>query len=128
MKEKVKAKWEKALTDLELISAGDEVQESVMANWLEITAKIFGTWVKGEMVFTKQRLVFVSTFAASSFSLRYSDIKEIEKCNISWFFPMGIIIEAVDPETGKEKSYRCSVSKRAKWIAYLSEKTGISCS
>lgn len=51
MKEKVKAKWEKALTDLGLISAGDEVQESVMANWLEITAKIFGTWVKGEMVF-----------------------------------------------------------------------------
>lgn len=128
MKEKEKAKWKQALTDLSLMDAGDEVQEAVMANWLEMTAKVVGTWVKGNMVFTKERVIFVTAFAVSNFSIRYSDIKEIGKCNISWFFPMGIVLEAADPKSGKVKTYRCSVSKRQKWIEYLSEKTGVSCS
>lgn len=123
-KEKQKAKWKGALVDLKLMDEHDEVEEWVQANWLEMTLKVVGSWQKGTLVFTKERVIFTSPFAVSNFSALYEDIRQISKCSVS-LLPMGIILSVYDKEKDKVLDYKCSVSKRNNWIEYISKRANI---
>lgn len=123
-KEKQKEKWKKALTDLNLMDGTDEVEEWVQANWAEMVLKVIGTWQKGTLVFTRERIIFTTAFAVSNFSIRYEDIRQISKCSVG-LFPMGLILSVYDKESDSIKDYRCCVSKRNKWIEYISDKANI---
>lgn len=120
-KEKQREKWNKALVELKLMDEQDEVEDWVQANWLEMTLKVFGSWQKGNLIFTKEKLIFTTAFAVSNFSVKYEDIREITKCSVG-LFPMGMIISVYDNETDSTKKYKCSLSKRNAWIDYLSKK------
>lgn len=125
LKEKDKQKWEEALKKLELMEDNDEVEDAVMGN-----SRSMMSWEQGDFIFTKERFIFScrSLIPTSNFSIKYSDIRSISKCMANGFFPMGIKIEALNPEKNKVETYKCSVSKRDKWIGLLSEKSGVSCS
>lgn len=120
-KEKQREKWNKALVELKLMDEQDEVEDWVQANWLEITLKVFGSWQKGNLIFTKERLIFTTAFAVSNFSIKYEDIREINKCSVG-LFPMGMIVSVYDSESDSIKKYKCSLSKRNVWMEYLSKK------
>lgn len=51
--------------------------------------------------------------------------RKIEKCS-QGLIPMGIAITYDDPKTGSQVEDRFSISKRDKWISFLSEKAGLS--
>lgn len=122
LKEKEKKKWEEGLKGLGLMDQDDEVEDAVMGNRLEMM-----TWYKGNFIFTKERFVFRSGVAGiSAFSIKYSDIRSISKCMVSGFIPMGIRVEAYNPEKDKVETYKCSVWKRNNWIDLLSRKSGVS--
>ncbi len=125
LKEKEKQKWEEALVNLNLMEANDEVEDAVMGN-----SRSMMSWEQGDFVFTKERFIFScrSLIPTCNFSIKYSDIRSISKCLANGFFPMGIKIEAFNPEKNKVETYKCCVSKRDKWIGLLSEKSGVSCS
>lgn len=124
-KEKQREKWNKALIDLKLMDEKDEVEDWVQANWLEMTLKVFGSWQKGNLVFTKERLIFTTAFSVSNFSVKYEDIREISKCSVG-LFPMGMVVSVYDSETDSIKKYKCSLTKRNAWIDYLSKKAKLS--
>lgn len=122
MKEKVRERWEKVLLQLELIKEGDAVEEAVVANYLRPIMKRTGEWVQGDMVFTRERVVWISKLGGTSFSIPYKDIREVSPASIFCFIPMGIMISAYDAETQNIISYLVSVSKRNHWIDYISKK------
>lgn len=124
-KEKQREKWNKALVELKLMDEQDEVEDWVQANWLEMTLKVFGSWQKGNLIFTKEKLIFTTAFAVSNFSVKYEDIREITKCSVG-LFPMGMIVSVYDSESDSIKKYKCSLSKRNAWIDYLSKKAKLS--
>lgn len=125
LKEKDKQKWKEALKKLELMEENDEVEDAVMGN-----SRSTMSWEQGDFIFTRERFIFScrSLIPTSNFSIKYSDIRSISKCMANGFFPMGIKIEALNPEKNKVETYKCAVSKRDKWIGLLSEKSGVSCS
>ncbi|MBP3702866.1 MAG: hypothetical protein J6I65_03665 [Lachnospiraceae bacterium] len=124
LKEKQRQKWEEVLKELNLMEANDTVEDAVMANNREMMS-----WYKGNLIFTKERIVFYSgALGTSTFSIKYSDIRTIGKCMVSGFVPMGIKLEVFDPEKNKEVNHRISVSKRNKWIELLTSKSGVACS
>lgn len=122
--EKQLSRWQRALTDLNAISSNDKVESYHPANWASMSFLIFGSWRQGTLLFTKEKLVYMTTFGVNQFSIDYSDIREIKKC-FAGFLPMGMLIMAYDKKTDKIKKYKFWVSGRKKLMQQLSEKTGI---
>ncbi len=112
--------WEKTLKEAELISASDSIEEHTQGDYWTL-----GSQTRGNYFFTKEKLVFISGWGLNNFAIKYSDIRGLKKSQISFIIPTGITVTALDPEKGKEKKYKCSVMKRKEWIAYLSERAGI---
>lgn len=81
--------------------------------------------VRGQYYFTHERVAFVSGWGTNSFSIKYSAIKGIKKSFIGPFLPFGVTVTA-ETEDGKTKKYKFSLLGRAKWIDFLSNKSGIS--
>lgn len=107
-------KWQEALTKLELIKKGDEIKEFAPANWAEIKMGPYRQWAKGTLIFTKDKLVFMSTFGVSQLVIEYGEILAVAKK-----FPMNMVI-TVKPKPGKKpKKQIICISKTAKWVEYL---------
>lgn len=125
LKEKDKKKWEEALKNLGLMGENDEVEDAVMGNSRSMMA-----WEQGDFIFTKERFIFSQRgiVKTSDYSIQYSDIRSISKCLANGIFPMGIKVEAFNPEKNKVEIHKCCITKRDKWIELLSEKSGVSCS
>ena len=118
--EKKKAEWEKTLKETNLIGAADSIEEHTQGDLWS-----FGSQSRGNFFFTKEKFVFVSGWGLNSFAINYSDIKDLKKSMINFFIPTGITVTAFDPEKRKDTKYKCSVMKRKEWMAYLSQKAGI---
>lgn len=123
-KESQRSKWQQALLDLGLIKTDDKVEEYLMANWASRSFAIFGTWRKGTLIFTEQKLVFMTTFGVNQFDIEYSDIREVKK-SFAGLLPMGMTITAYDKKTDKPKKYKLWLTGRGKWIRKVIEKSGI---
>lgn len=117
-------KWQQALTELGLIKSDDKVEKYLMANWAEFSFGPIGSWRKGTLIFTKEKLVFMTAFGVSQFAIDYSDIREATKC-FAGFLPMGMRITAYDKKTDKTKKYKFWVTGRKKLIRLVSEKAGL---
>jgi len=115
-----KLEWEKTLKEINLIEAADSIEEHTQGDLWS-----FGSQSRGNFFFTKEKFVFVSGFGLNNFAINYSDIKGLKKSMINFFIPTGITVTALDPEKGKTKKYKCSVMKRKDWMAYLSQRAGI---
>lgn len=118
------ARWQKALTDGGFIKSGDQVEEVLPANWAEVSLGLLASWRKGTLIFTKEKLIFMTAFGISQFSLDYSDIREIKK-SFAGFLPMAMTITAFDKKSDKTKKYKLWVTGRGKWIKKVVEKAGI---
>ena len=85
--------------------------------------------ISGNFFFTNEKFIFVAAFLGTgSFSLKYSDIKELKFVNVGGIIPIiptGLMVIAQDPESGKNKKYKCSVMKRKEWNEYLRGKAGL---
>lgn len=118
--EEKKQKWEGTLRELNLLDADDSIEEQTVGDYWQLMGQ-----TKGNYFFTKEKLIFVSGFGVNNFVIKYSDIKSIQKSMVSLFIPTGVTITADDPESGKTKKYKCSLSKRTKWMELLSEKANV---
>lgn len=122
--EKTLARWQKALIELNLIGSDDKVEDCVMANWSSFNFGPIGNWRQGTLIFTKQKLVYMTSFGVSQFAIDYADIREVKKC-FAGFLPMGMLVSAYDKKTDKIKKYKFWLSGRGKWIRKIVEKSGV---
>ena len=122
--EKQLAKWQKALEELNLISSNDKVEEYIMANWAAMSFAIFGTWRKGTLIFTKEKLIFMTTFGVSQFAINYDDIRGVQK-SFAGLLPMGMTVTAYDNKTDKTKKFKFWLTGRGKWIKKITDKAGL---
>lgn len=122
LNEQKKQEWEKTLRELQLMSEEDVIEEHTAGDYWWLTSQ-----TRGNFFFTREKFIFVSGFGLDNFAVKYTDIKEIKKCMISFFIPTGILVTADDKESGKTKKYKCSVMKRQNWMEYLSKKSGVAC-
>lgn len=83
-----------------------------------------GEWKQGWIYFTEKKIVYPTGLLDENIVIPYESIRRIEKCS-QGFIPMGIAVTYDDPKTGSETEDRFSISKRDKWIAFLSEKAGL---
>lgn len=120
LKEQKKAEWEKTLRELELMDENDCIENHTAGDYWT-----FASQKRGNYFFTKEKFIFVSGFGLESFSIKYTDIKDIKTCMINFFIPTGMLVTADNQENGKTKKYKCSVLKRKQWISYLGEKSHI---
>lgn len=122
--EKQLSRWQRALTDLNAINSNDKVESYYTANWASSSFAIFATWRKGTLLFTKERLVFMTTFGVNQLTIDYSDIREAKKC-FAGLLPMGMLVVAYDKKTDKTKKYKFWVTGRKKLIRQIAEKAGL---
>ncbi len=119
------AKWQKALVDGGFIKADDRVEDFLPANWAEVSLGLIASWRKGTLIFTKEKLIYMTAFGISQFSIDYGDIREVKK-SFAGFLPMAMTITAYDKKNDKTKKYKFWVTGRTKWIQKVVEKAGIS--
>ena len=117
-------KWQQVLIDSNLINTHDKVEDYIMANWASSSFAIFATWRKGTLIFTEQKLVYMTAFGVSQFSIDYTDIREVKK-SFAGILPMGMTVSAYDKRTDKIKKYKFWLTGRGKWMKKIIEKSGI---
>ena len=118
-----KQEIEQSLIERKLMEPGDTLEITEKGDYWE-KFLIFNSQTRGYYYFTKERLIFIGGVAGSTFfSIKYINIKSINKCNISLFIPTGIKLEVFDEKKNKIKKYRMSVLNRSKWIEVLNSKT-----
>ncbi len=123
-KEKQISKWQKALTELNLISPEDKVEAYVVAKWAEFNLGPIGNWRQGTLVFTKEKLIFMTTFGVNQFAIGYGDVREVRK-KLAGLLPMGMQVTAYDKKTDKVKKYKFWLGGRRKWMQLISDKAGL---
>lgn len=123
-KEKHIKKWQDALTKLNLIKPDDRVEEYFMASWASSSFGLIASWHRGTLIFTKEKLVFMTAFGVSQFAIDYGDIREVKKC-FAGFLPMGLQVAAYDKKTDKIKKYKFWIAGRKNIIDKISEKAGL---
>lgn len=119
LNEKQKASWEKTLRELKLMDENDEVEEQIVADYYE-KLWIFKSQVKGNVLFTKSRFVFCSTFGVNNISVLYKDIKAVNCCKVG-IMP-GFEITVFDNEKNKDISYMFALMHRDNWVQLLNAK------
>ncbi|MBO5353113.1 MAG: hypothetical protein J6J42_10105 [Lachnospiraceae bacterium] len=119
LSEKDKANWEKTLKELKLMEEGDEVEAQVVADYYE-KVLIFRNQVKGNLLFTRDRFVFCSTFGVNNVSVPYKEIKTISNCKAG-LMP-GFEITIYDNKKNKDISYIFGMMQRDQWVELIEEK------
>ncbi|MCM1182489.1 MAG: hypothetical protein NC337_03840 [Roseburia sp.] len=119
-KEQKREELEKSLREAGLMEETDSIESETKGDYWT-----FGSQTRGSFIFTKEKFIFIGGLGMNNFALKYSDIKGIKKSMINFFIPTGVTVTALDPESGKEKKYKCSVMKRAEWMEYLGKRANI---
>ena len=122
MKRNKMEKHIKNLTQAKLINAGENLIDCFQTNNFENLIFGFGEWKKGFGYFTDNK--FIYNRLLKIIEIPYTNIVSISKCK-QMFLPMGIKITYNNGK--KEVTQKFSLQKRDKWIAFLSEKSGVSC-
>ncbi|MBP3487495.1 MAG: hypothetical protein J6K53_03770 [Roseburia sp.] len=124
MNDKKKEKLKSNLVELGLMEQEDTIIECLQANYRRKLLGNTGEWKQGWIYFTEKKIVYPTGLLDENIVIPYESIRRIEKCS-QGFIPMGIAVTYDDPKTGSETEDRFSISKRDKWIAFLSEKAGL---
>lgn len=127
MNDKQKEKQKKKLVDAGLMEQSDSLVDFLQANYVERLVGKMGTWKQGWIYFTEERIIFPTGILNQDIVIPYKLIQQIGKCS-QGLFPMGITVTYKHPETGEVVTDKFSMSKRQKWIDFLSQKSGVACS
>ena len=122
--EKQISRWQTSLRDLNIIKSDDKVESYYAANWAELSLGPIGSWRKGTLLFTRDKIVYMTSFGVNQFAIDYSDIRDVKKC-FAGFLPMGMQVFAYDKKSDKVKKYKFWVGGRKKLIAKISERAGL---
>lgn len=125
MNDKKKEKLKSNLVQLGLMEQDDTIIECLQANYRQKLLGNYGKWKQGWIYFTERKIVYPTGILDDNIVIPYDSIRCIEKCS-QGFIPMGIAVTYDNPEKGSQVEERFSISKRDKWIAFLSEKAGLS--
>ena len=125
MNDKKKEKLKNNLMELGLMEQDDTIIECLQANYRQRLVGIMYQWKQGWIYFTEKMIIYPTGILDEDVVIPYASICSIEKCS-QGFIPMGIAITYDDPKTGNKVEERFSIWKRNKWIAFLSEKSGLS--
>lgn len=123
LSEKDKKDWIDAMKNLELWDENDDIEEVVRGDYWTLW-----TSTRGRYFFTRNKVIFISGWGATTFTAPYTDISAIKKSIVMPFLPFGITLTVKDSKNGKDKKYKMSVNGRNKWIAFLEQKTGVTLS
>ncbi len=110
---------ENVLENYEYKEEGEIIEAYTKGNWYSFSGP-----VQGEYIFTDRKLMF-RNFYGKPFAIYYSDIKEINKCNITFIIPFGIRVTAYDRNKKKEEKYILSMIKRNDWFTFLTSKAQV---
>lgn len=127
MNNKQKEKQTKNLIEAGLMEQSDSLVDFLQANYLQKLVGKMGTWKQGWLYFTEERIICPTGVLDENIVIPYKHIQQIEKCS-QGLFPMGIAVTYKHLETGEVTTDKFSVSKRQKWIDFISEKSGVACS
>lgn len=127
MNDKKLEKQKKNLITAGLMSSEETLIAYVQASYVDKLIGKIGQWKQGWAYFTDQKLIVPTGVLDENIVIPYQMIRGISKCN-QGIFPMGIAITHDDLKTGGTIEDRISLSKRQKWIDFLSEKSGVACS
>jgi len=113
---------EERLKTAGLIEADDKVVECEKGDyWAKLFLFMYDQ-VRGYYYFTEKAIVFVGSFGVASWSIRYKCIKEMKKCTVGLFLPIGLLLTIYDEKKGKDVSYKVAIVHKKKWMEYLEQK------
>lgn len=118
--EEQRLEFEKGLREAGLMEEGDVIEEHTAGDYYPMMQQ-----TRGNYYFTRERLIFVSGWGATTLSVKYSDIREIKKSFVGPFLPFGVTVIADNQEKGKTKKYKLSLMKRTFWMDLIAKKAGI---
>lgn len=127
MKEKQKTKLEKQLKAKGFMREEDQLLEALQCSYKDRLVGKMGSWKTSWIHFTEERIIVPAGPFKDCFIIPYESIKKMEKCN-QMIFPFGIAITYEKPGINKTETDYFAVSKRDKWIEFISGKSGISLS
>ena len=120
-KEKIE-EIEKNLKEGKLIDDDDSVEIVEKGDYWEKFI-FFNMQTRGFYYFTKKAIVFIGgALGNTQFVVKYENIKEIKKSNVSLFIPTAITITAFNKKKNKNKKYKLSLLKRDRWIEFIKQK------
>ena len=112
--------WMNNLKEFGLLEPEEVIEDYIKGDYWSFSGQ-----TRGQYLFTNKKVVFFSGFGVKVVPIQYSNIRGIKKCMVSLFIPTGIKVTVFDPEKNKEVSHKLSVMKRANWMNYLSQKSGV---
>lgn len=124
MNDRKKEKQKKNLVQMGLMEAEDTLLDFLQANYRQRVFGNVGQWKQGWIYFTGKKIIYPTGIFDENVVIPYDSIRKIEKCS-QGIIPMGIAITYEDAETGSLVEDRFTISKRDKWIAFLTEKAGL---
>ena len=125
MNDKKKEQLKGNLVEMGLMEQKEALLECVQANYRKRELGVFWKWKQGWIYFTEKQMIYPLGLLEEAIVIPYSSIRRIEKFSAS-LIPMGMAITYDAPKTGDETEAKFTISKRDKWIAFLSEKAGLS--
>ena len=126
MKKEKLEKYKKQLLKGNSIDESEEVVDVVNTSYVKKSALGFGKWVQGWAYYTDKQLVIPTNLGLGHIHVKYKNIEAIDTCS-QFFMPLGIVITYHDEKENTSTVLRISTKKRAKYIAFLVEKSGIKC-
>lgn len=124
MNDRKKEKQKNNLVKMGLMEEEDTLLDFLQANYRQRVFGNVGQWKQGWIYFTEKKIIYPTGIFDENVVIPYDSIRKIEKCS-QGIIPMGIAITYEDAETGSLVEDRFTISKRDKWIAFLTEKAGL---
>lgn len=122
MTEAKKEKQKKKLVELGLMDEKETLIDFLQAT--HAAKRIPGSWAQGWIYFSDEKIIYPTGALSDNIVIPYSSIQSISKCN-QGLFPMGIAITYLDPASGRTEKEKFAMTKRKKWIDFISEKSGV---
>ena len=120
-------KQQQKLVELGLMDPQDTLLDFFQASYVERLIGKMGKWKQGWAYFTQEKLIVITGLLEENIVIPYKSIRELGKCTQS-LLPMGIAITHEGPEGGQAVTDRVSMMKRDKWLAFLSDRSGVAVS
>ena len=127
MTEAKQEKYKKQLLKGNNINERETVLDVVNTSYVKKSALGIGKWTQGFAYYTDEQLVIPTDLGLGCINVPYKNIKSIGKCT-QFFMPMGIVVTYQDDRENTVVELKISTQKRAKYIEFLEEKSGVRCS
>lgn len=124
MNDRKKEKLKKNLVKMELMDENDRILECILVNyWNKLMGKM-GQWKRSWIYFTEKAIICPTGILDENIIIPYNSVRELGKC-LQGLFPMGFVVTYEHPITKRQEKQQFSISKREKWLEFISQKTGV---